>query len=76
MIIDESQYLKSRKSKIGKWGALNAKLCGGVLLLSGTPQNAFHDLYNQMVMLGMDMKYSEFENEFCEIKEVKLPTAR
>lgn len=76
IIIDESQYLKSRTSKIGKWGAKAAKKVGSVLLLSGTPMNKYEDLYNQLVMLGLEMPYKDFEDKFCHTKEIKLPTSR
>lgn len=76
MIIDESQYLKSHTTSIGKWGAENCENVGDVLLLSGSPQNKPEDMFNQMVMLGMNLNWKQFGEMFFIIKEVKYPGAR
>lgn len=65
LIIDESQTMKSHKSQIGKWGVELSKAVDYVSLLSGDPiSTGYHDLYNQMVMLGLNMTYHEFEDMF------------
>lgn len=76
LIIDESQYLKSRKSERGKWGLKASSLVGNVILLSGTPLNKPEDLYTQMKMLGMSMDWNEFADMFLIETEQKYPGAR
>lgn len=71
LIIDESQTMKSHKSQIGKWGVELSKACKYVSLLSGDPiSTGYHDLYNQLVMLGLEMTYHEFEEMFIIMKIV------
>lgn len=76
IIIDESQYLKSHKTNIGKWGIKASEKVNDLLLLSGTPLNKPNDLFAQMKMLGMEMEYKEFEEKFFIIELQKFPGSR
>lgn len=71
LVVDESQYAKSRRSKVGKLLAKISKQVGHVILLSGTPitNKKIEEWYNQLVLLGLNLKFSEFENKFL-IKEL------
>lgn len=76
LIIDESQYLKSHKSKIGKWGVSASRQVGKLLLLSGTPSSDNYGFFNQLTMLGMTMKHKDFRDMFCLTELVQYPGVR
>lgn len=77
MIVDESQYMKNRKSSVGKWATKFSKRLTDILLLTGTPvANSLIDLYNQLVILGLEMKYNDFEAEYFNTKQILIPGSR
>lgn len=76
MIVDESQYLKNHKSKIGAWGINVSEKMKHTLLLSGTPVNAPEDMYAQMKILGMNMTWKEFSDRFLIIEEKTFQGSR
>lgn len=77
LIVDESQYMKNRKSSVGKWAAKFSKRLTDILLLTGTPvANSLIDLYNQLVILGLEMKYQDFESKYFNTKQILIPGSR
>lgn len=76
IIIDESQYLKNHKSKIGAWGIDVSSKVKHTLLLSGTPVNVPEDMYAQMKILGMEMTWKEFSDAFLIIEEKTFQGSR
>ncbi len=76
MIIDESQNIKSRTSKIGKWAVSISNSLNRTLLLSGSPMNVPVDLYNQMLVLGMKMTWKKFCENFVIMELMKNADGR
>lgn len=70
LVLDEAQTVKNRTSQIAKF--IKKMDYERILLLSGTPTSGkYDDLYNLSYLLGYNINYRTFTNQYCISKRFK-----